>query len=101
MRLSVAILLVMMLANCTQVDDAKQIINKPPETEILTVGAPVQDTETSYKLTMEWFGYDPDGVVEYYLFAFDDTTVWDDKTKWGNDTNICIFANRREFILQS
>jgi hypothetical protein len=86
----------LLISNCTTVEEPPEYINKPPETVILAVGAPIQDSEINFRVTIEWIGSDPDGIVKYYLFAWDDTTVWNDKTMWG-DTNISIYSNRKEF----
>ena len=48
--------------------------NKPPH--VTVTGDPPQGGVTNYYVTISWVGSDEDGVVKYFIYAIDDTTVW-------------------------
>ncbi|MBN1825298.1 MAG: hypothetical protein JW958_03455 [Candidatus Eisenbacteria bacterium] len=56
--------------NTTSAPDA----NVPPTTMIS--GGPESFGESTYRADLKWYGVDVDGSIEYFEYAFDDTSEW-------------------------
>lgn len=48
--------------------------NQAPSVRI--TGGVTEGRETDYRVELYWFGSDPDGSVDHFLYAVDDTTTW-------------------------
>lgn len=69
--------------------------NQRPEVELTQV--PSSTTEPYfYAYEIRWAGFDPDGVVDHYLYCVDPPTVAGVDTPWVSTT-----ANRRTFLFRS
>ncbi len=71
--LIVGVLIVVLLAGCTKFSPGDPAENIRPETTLSF--APDQDDNASYRVRMNWFGWDPDGKVAYYWTKWD-TMDW-------------------------
>lgn len=73
-------LLVFIIAGCSEKFPDKPHPNKPPET-FISIFSDNELKPTISKLTIHWWGDDPDGVVIGYLYTFDQNaqniTEWD------------------------
>jgi len=73
MTLLAGVLAAAMLAGCSKFEPGTPRPNIPPETTLSF--APDQGGSASYRVRMNWFGWDPDGEVAYYWTKWD-TLDW-------------------------
>ena len=62
------VLLVALLTGCTK-SDGDRFSNLPPETMLSF--SPEEGDTASYRVRMNWFGWDPDGEIAYFLAKWD------------------------------
>ena len=68
-RITACVLLIALPAGCAKTRDVF-VPNVAPEVRL--TAAPIASTDLAfYAVRMNWVGYDPDGRVEYFLFAVD------------------------------
>ena len=68
-RIAACVLLVPLLAGCAKTRD---VFTPNVAPEVRLTAAPIASTDLAfYALRMNWVGYDPDGRVDYFLFAVD------------------------------
>ncbi len=63
------ILIVVLLAGCTKFSPGRVDENIPPETTLSF--APDEGDHANYRVRMNWFGWDPDGEINYYWTKWD------------------------------
>jgi len=67
-----AVLLCCALAACD--DDVRPAVNRAPTVTI--TGGAAEAQEVHYRVEFFWLGTDPDGPIDHYEYAVDDTTEW-------------------------
>ncbi|MBN1504938.1 MAG: hypothetical protein JW952_07750 [Candidatus Eisenbacteria bacterium] len=71
--LVVSFSLVLVLGGCDHKDD-RPFENLRPTVKVS--GGPPNGGTANYTIPIYWFGADADGVVDYFLYAIDDTSSW-------------------------
>ncbi len=86
-----------LLFGCRAFQPEVVIVNQPPETYI--TGAPAETSGGYYHFHMFWYGTDPDGRVERFVWALTDTSVQDytisgdeEDARFNPATNISTLA---------
>ncbi|MFH0777517.1 MAG: hypothetical protein V2A71_02690 [Candidatus Eisenbacteria bacterium] len=64
----------LVLCGCDKRRPDDRVKNTLPSVKVS--GGPPQGGIGTYSVPIYWFGWDSDGVVEYFLYAIDDTTQW-------------------------
>ncbi|UCF79155.1 MAG: hypothetical protein JSW03_02560 [Candidatus Eiseniibacteriota bacterium] len=72
----------LLLSSCGK-ETPSFLMNRRPH--VYVSGGPPQGGTSIYYVTIGWNGWDSDGVVEYFLYAIDDTTEWT-QTRVGHGT---------------
>lgn len=68
----------LLLTGCSRKDSGHKADNIRPSVKVS--GGPPQGGTSTYSVPIYWFAWDDDGVVDHFLYAIDDTTVWTETT---------------------
>ncbi len=69
-----------LMAGCEKFDAGKPDPNQPPETTLSF--SPDEGSTASYRVRMNWFGWDPDGEIAYFETAWDKPDDVDSWAQW-------------------